>query len=635
MCGICGTLSLDLRRPVDPALLRRMTASLAHRGPDDEGLWTAPGIGLGNRRLAIIDLSPQGHQPMPNEDGTAWITFNGEAYNFQELRPGLEAAGHRFRSRTDTEVALHLYEERGPAFVRALRGFFALAIWDARRRRLLLARDRLGVKPLYYYAGPDRLVFASEIKAILQDPEVPREIDPEALDAFLAYSVVPAPHTIFRGIRALPPGHTLVWEAGRLAVESYWHLRFTPKRAIAEAEAIEEIRRLLLEATRLRLISDVPLGAFLSGGIDSSAIVACMARTSAARVRTFSIGFDEAAFDELAYARRVAAALQTDHQEAVVRPDAVAILPDLIWAYDQPYGDSSAIPSFYVARMARQHVTVALNGDGGDEAFGGYERYLAQALAGRYQVIPRPLRAGLEGLARAALGPLAGPRTLARKALRFLEAAARPPAERYLAWVLTFDAAARRALHAPEFGSRLGGERPEALVERRLAGPGDPLDALFASDYALYLPDDLLVKMDIATMAHSLEARSPFLDHELVEFAASLPAAWKVRGLSTKWLLRRALRGWIPDAILRRGKMGFGVPLARWFQNELRDFAREILGPDGLGKRGYFRPEAVRALLAEHVAGQADHAHRLWALLVFELWHRTFLDPPAPAKISL
>ena len=635
MCGICGRLNFDPARPVGEALLRRMTAALAHRGPDDEGVWAAPGIGLGNRRLAIIDLSPQGHQPMPNEDGSAWITFNGEAYNFQDLRPALEAAGHRFRSRTDTEVVLHLYEARGSGFVRALRGFFGLAIWDARHRRLLLARDRLGKKPLYYFVGPDRLVFASEIKAILQDPDVPRELDPEALDAFLAYSVVPAPRTIFKGIRALPPGHSLLWEAGRLSVEPYWQLQFTPKRAIREAEAAEEIRRLLLEATRLRLVSDVPLGAFLSGGIDSSAVVACMARASSGRVRTFSIGFDEAAFDELAYARQVAAAFDTEHHETVVRPDAIAILPDVVWAYDQPYGDSSAIPSFYVARLARQHVTVALNGDGGDEAFGGYERYAAQALAARYQAIPRPVRAGAEALARAALGTFAGPRTLARKVLRFLEAAARPPAERYLAWVLTFDATARRALYTPEFAARLGGERPEFLVEQRLAHSDDPLDAVFASDYGLYLPDDLLVKMDVATMAHSLEARSPFLDHELVEFAASLPAAWKVCGLSTKWLLRRALRGWIPDAILRRGKMGFGVPLGRWFRGELRGFAEAVLGPNGLGKREYFRPDVVRGLLAEHVAGRADHANRLWALLVFELWYRTFLDPPAPAKITL
>lgn len=635
MCGICGVLSFDLTRPIGESLLRRMAGALAHRGPDDEGVWAGPGIGLGNRRLAIIDLSPQGHQPMANEDETVWITFNGEAYNFRELRPALEAAGHRFRSRTDTEVALHLYEDRGPDFVRALRGFFGLAIWDGRQRRLLLARDRLGVKPLYYFVGPDRLVFASEIKAILQDPEVPRELDPEALDAFLAYSVVPGPGTIFKGIRALPPGHTLCWVDGRLALEAYWHLRFSPKRAIRPEDAAAEVRRLLLEATRLRLISDVPLGAFLSGGIDSSAVVACMARASAGPVRTFSIGFDEAAFDELAYARRVAAAFTTEHHETIVRPDAIAILPDLIWAYDQPYGDSSAIPSFYVARMARQHVTVALNGDGGDEAFGGYERYQAQTLAARYQAIPRPLRAGLEALARAALGPLAGPRTLARKALRFLEAAGRPSAERYLAWLITFDAAARRALYTPEFGARVAAPAPEALVETSLAAAGEPLDAVLASDYAHYLPEDLLVKMDVATMWHSLEARSPFLDHELVEFAASLPAAWKVRGLSTKWLLRRALRGWVPEAILRRGKMGFGVPLARWFRGELRGFAEAVLGPGGLGKRGYFRPEAVDALLAGHMAGRVDHAHCLWALLVFELWQRTFLDAPAPAKIAL
>ena len=628
MCGICGIARKD-GAPVEAPALARMAAALAHRGPDDEGIETLGPVGLGHRRLSIIDLSPDGHQPMANEDGSVRIVFNGEIYNFRELRAGLEARGHRFRSRSDTEVIVHLYEELGTDCLTRLRGMFALAIWDEPRRRLFLARDRVGKKPLYYADNPARFLFGSEIKAILAAGGVERRPDLQALHHYLTYQYVPAPWTAFAGIRCLPPAHFLLLEEGRTRLERYWRLPYLPKLQAPEAALEEELRARLREAVRLRLVSDVPLGAFLSGGVDSSAVVALMARESAEPVRTFSIGFREEEFDELAFARLVAERCGTRHTEWVVEPRALEILPRLVWHFDQPFADPSAIPTWHVARLAREHVTVVLNGDGGDENFAGYGRYAANEETLRLER-SLPLRAWRR--ARALAGGLR--RAWRAGALPRRLAGLRPPSvemENALR-ICHFTNEEKAALCTPEFVRGAGGTDSFALLFAAYGGAGDAefLDRALAADVGMYLPDDLLVKVDVASMASSLEARSPFLDHELMEFAARLPAGSKLLRGETKRILKRALRGLVPDTVLERPKMGFGVPLGRWFRGELKEFVRDALLGDEARARGYFREEAVRTLLEEHLEGRADRSNHLWNLAMLELWHRTFIDPAHP-----
>jgi asparagine synthase (glutamine-hydrolysing) len=627
MCGISGKLYFDPKRPVEYRALERMNAVLAHRGPDDAGVYCAGPVGLAHRRLSIIDLSPAGHQPMSNEDGTIWITFNGEIYNFPDLREDLIRRGHRFRSKTDAETVVHLYEEDGPACVRALRGMFAFAIWDARTRTMLLARDRVGKKPLYYQMDDRGLRFASEIKAILMDPEVEVTPDAEAIHHYLSFGYVPHPGTAYRGIRALPPAHVATVRDGQLTIERYWRLRYGVKHPGTEADLARELLRRLEEAVKIRMISDVPLGAFLSGGIDSSAVVAMMSRHASEPVRTFSIGFEAAEYDERRHARLIADQFGTRHEEFVVRPDAAGILPTLVWHYDQPYADSSAIPTYYLAQVTRQHVTVALNGDGGDEGFAGYERYVAQRLAGRLDWVPAAARRGL----RAALGLVSrGARrgSLLARGRRFLDGLLQPPDRRYSRWMFHFTADRKAELYQPDFAAAASAPESEELLVRAFQTSDGPnmVDALLDVDTRTYLPDDLLVKVDVASMAHGLEARSPFLDHELLEFAAGVPSHLKLRGTEKKVLLRAALRGILPDAVLDRPKMGFGVPIDRWFRDDLRPLAYDTLLSRRATDRGYFRPEVVRAYLDEHVRGQAHWHSLLWNLLMLELWHRTFID---------
>ena len=627
MCGICGRMNFDPQEAVDPRLIRRMMGVMAHRGPDGEGAFVQGPVGLGHRRLAVLDLSEKGRQPMSNEDGSIWITFNGEIYNFPDLREDLIQRGHRFRSKTDTETVLHLYEEEGPACVRALRGMFAFAIWDARTRILFLARDRVGKKPLYYHMDGRGLRFASEIKAILVDPEVEVTPDPEAIHHYLSFGYVPHPATAYRGIRALPPAHVAIVRDGQITLERYWRLQYGVKHAGSEADLAQELLHRLEEAVKIRMISDVPLGAFLSGGIDSSAVVAMMSRHAAEPVRTFSIGFEAAEYDERRYARLVAERFGTRHEEFVIRPDAAGILPTLAWHYDQPYADSSAIPSYYVAQVTRRHVTVALNGDGGDEGFAGYDRYVAHRLAGRLDWLPAAARRALRiGLGLAPHGARRG--SLLARGRRFLDGLLQPPDRRYGRWVFHFTADRKAALYQPDFAAAVSTVASEDLLACafQTSDAPDTVDALLDVDTRTYLPDDLLVKVDVASMAHGLEARSPFLDHHLLEFAAGLPSHLKLQGREKKVLLRTALRGILPDAILDRPKMGFGVPIDRWFRNELRPVAYDTLLSRRATDRGYFRPDAVRAYLEEHVRGQADWHYLLWNLLMLELWHRTFLD---------
>jgi asparagine synthase (glutamine-hydrolysing) len=631
MCGIVGIVDFT-GRPIDARLLGRMCEAIRHRGPDDQGLVRfpltpmdgqgRPSAALGSRRLSIIDVQG-GHQPMANEDGTVWTVLNGEIYNFQELRRTLERQGHRFATRTDTEVLVHLYEERGEAFVSALDGMFALAIWDDRRGRLLLARDRFGKKPLFYSAIGSRVVFASELQALLLDPSISREADPEALDYYLTYMAIPAPLSIYRAVRKLPPASLLTHSRDGISIERYWALSYTPKRQLSEAEAGERVLGLLTEAVRKRLVSDVPLGAFLSGGVDSSAVTALMARLSDQPVRTFSIGFEEEDYTELPHARRVAERFGCRHEEFIVRPRAVEVLPKLVRHFGEPFADSSAIPSYYLSKLTREHVTVALNGDGGDETFAGYTRHLANRLAELWQHTPALVRGPVGWVGRRLPSRRADPRRWPARVERFLIASELPRAARYRRWVGVFTPDQKREL----VGTPNGFPAEAGIVDRLFQGSGalDAVDAALAVDTAFYLPTDLLVKMDIATMANSLEARSPFLDHHLVEFAAQLPSHLKLRQLTSKYILKQALHGLVPPKNLRRGKRGFAVPIGRWFRGELRGFLTDHLAAARVARTGWVRQSAIARLMRDHLEGRRDVAHQLWSLLMLELWHREFI----------
>ena len=627
MCGICGKVYFDQEHAVTRQELLAMSSTLVHRGPDGDGVWTAGNVGLAHRRLAIIDLRAVAGQPMSNEDGSVWITFNGEIYNFRELRTDLEARGHVFRTASDTEVIVHAYEEYGRQCLDRLRGMFAFAIWDARKRLLFLARDRVGKKPLFYYCGRDRFLFASEIKAILADRTVPAEPDPVALDHFLALQYIPAPLTAFRGVRKLPPAHWLEFRDGHIEIGRYWKLQYTPKRQVTMADAVAELRWRFAEAVRLRLVSDVPLGAFLSGGVDSSAVVATMAQEMGQPVQTFSVGFEDASFDERSFARQVAERYGTTHTELVVKAPVTDILPRLVWHYDEPFGDASAVPSYAIAALTSQHVTVVLNGDGGDENFAGYEWYAKELCVQRGEVLPLWLRQWMAAWGqRASSGRQ--PHRLVRKIIQLTKLLALAPASRYAYWMEHFSPEARQHLYMPAFGSAVVGSRPEGLFTDVFdqSDTEEWVDTMLDADVNLYLPEDLLVKIDRATMAHSLEARSPFLDHVLMEYVASLPSHLKLAGGQQKRVLKAALRDVLPKAILDRPKMGFCVPLERWFRTELREMAYDVLLAPRATQRGYFRPQEVTRLLDAHCRGEADHAKYLWDLLVLELWHQTFID---------
>jgi len=638
MCGITGAVWTDPQKALEEATLRRMTEVLRHRGPDDEGMHLAefrlrpgrealPGVALGHRRLAIIDLAG-GHQPLANEDGSVWVVFNGEIYNFARLRRRLEGGGHRFRTRSDTETVVHLYEEHGQGLLEHLVGMFALAVWDARRGQLLLARDRLGQKPLVYRHEPGRLLFASQLKGLLEVPGVPREIDPQALDQYLTYQYVPHPRTIFRGIAKLPPGHYAVYRDDRLEVRPYWQLDFDAEEDRPAEDYARELRARLTESVELRLQSEVPLGAFLSGGIDSTIVVGLMQQLTAEPVRTFSIGFPVPEYDETRYARAAAEKFQTVHEEFQVEPDAVEVLPELVWHYDEPFGDSSAVPTWYVSQLTRQHVTVALTGDGGDELFAGYPRYRAVWLADRFERLPSVVRGTIAG--RYWLWLPASPRQKSRlrRWKRFVEELHHSPARRYLAWIAIFNEARRGELYTDDFVSTLPEVDPVEFLGAALASGSrrDPITATSLADLVTYLPGDLMTKVDVASMAHGLECRQPFLDHRVVELAARMPLKLKFRRGRGKRILLETFGDLLPRSIRRRRKMGFGVPLDHWFRNELKDFAREVLLDRRALARGYFRAQAVRGLLDDHQSGRFDHSIRLWALLVLELWQREWVE---------
>ena len=634
MCGICGIVYAEPGR-VDAARLKQANDLLIHRGPDDAGSFVDEHAGLAMRRLSIIDLAT-GHQPIASPDGRAHIVFNGEIYNFPELRAELEKDGYPFTTRSDTEVLLALYEKLGKDCVRRLRGMFAFAIWDSRVKRLLLARDRIGKKPLVYAEGPGFLAFASELRSVLLWPGVKAEVDPEAVDMFLSLQYIPSPRTVYREVRKLEPAHLLVYEKGRASVERYWDLPLGQGPAPSCPEEAEElIRDKLREAVRIRMISEVPLGAFLSGGVDSSAVVALMSELSDKPVKTFSIGFEEAEFSELAYARQVAKACGTDHHEFVVTADMAEVLPKLAWHYGEPYADSSALPSYYVARETRRYVTVALNGDGGDEDFAGYIRYFAMKTARLFDLLPGPARKALQ-LGAELLPEKDAPVSFFWRLKRFLRSAVFADlVQRHLKMICFFSEEDKKGLYAPGMlrgveGGRTvpGAAEAEGYLRRAFdrAGDQDFVNRMLYTDIATYLPECLMTKMDIATMANSLEGRSPFLDHELMELVFRMPGDWKLKGLKGhKWILKRALGDRIPSSIHRRAKMGFGIPLGPWFRGRLRDYWKDhVLSSEALS-RGYFEETALRRMFDEHQSGRRDHGYRMWALLMLELWHRQCL----------
>lgn len=623
MCGICGKFNFDINNEVDKGLIKKMCDTLIHRGPDDQGYYINKNIGLGMRRLSIIDLNT-GHQPISNENQKIWIVFNGEIYNYKELKQDLIKKGHQFKTGSDTEAIIHLYEEYDVDCLKHLRGMFSFAIWDTERERLFLARDRVGKKPLIYTVANNSIIFASELKAIIRDNSVKKEIDFDALDQYMSFQFVPAPYTIFKGINKLPPASYLLCEKGNITVKRYWELDFNNKIIMSEDEYAEGILRELEEAVKLRMISDVPLGALLSGGIDSSAVVAIMKRLSDKPIKTFSIGFEEEEYSEIKYARIVAEQFKTEHHEFIVKPNIIEILPELTWYYDEPFADKSAVPSYYVAKEAGKHLKVVLNGDGGDEAFAGYGRYdFGNNIA---SLFPSSIKKQLINQIIKNYFKISDRSKLISKMIKKIALNLFPVS---------------RSIIFPEFFS--GREKynlynhntREALnhsilnkIDELLEGAADikePIDAMINIDFNHYLSGDLLVKMDIASMTNSLEARSPFLDHKLLEFSMNIPCSFKIKNGVKKYILKRALSGILPDEILNRKKMGFSIPLIYWFRNELKGFAYQTILNDSDGIKLFFNLAYIKHLLDEHASGKKNHAHRIWSLIVFEMWYRRFM----------
>ena len=637
MCGICGVLHFDGQSPsVDT--LSSMMESLHHRGPDAGGMHVDGPVGLGHRRLAIIDLSPAGEQPMTNEDRSIWLTYNGEIYNFQEIRTELRQRGHVFRSETDTEVILHAYETWGLQCLERFNGMFAFALWDSTRRRLWLVRDRLGIKPLFYLHRQDRLLFASEIKAILCDPSVDRRVDLVALHHFLSLNYTPAPFSLFAGIRQLLPGHYLLVEAdGQCREKPYWDVSYAYRRTNAEAELLDRFDTELSASVKSRMISDVPLGAFLSGGVDSSAIVYWMAQESQRPVHTFSIGFQENTYNELPYAQDAANACQAVHRERVVTPDAAELLPKVVWHAEEPTADSSMLPMYCLAEMAREKVTVALSGDGADEILAGYETYQAFYAARLYRMGPKFIRKRLIKPLVDRLPVSDAKVSLEFKLKRFLRGAELDPEAQHAYWRMIFDEAMKQELYTEEVRSAVCDVRTVDLYREVFARTDaeHPLNRMLYVDTRFYLPNDMLVKLDRMTMAHSLEARVPFLDHRLVEFAASIPPRFKLKqGRVKKYLLKAALHRRLPNISVWRKKQGFNVPKGSWFKGTLREFVFDHLSPQSIQRMGLFERETVTRLLNEHVGGKQDHSHRIWGLLCLSLWWEQFIYEPMQVPSS-
>jgi asparagine synthase (glutamine-hydrolysing) len=632
MCGIAGYINLDPARSAEQRIVRAMTDAIVHRGPDDEGFHVEGEIALGMRRLSIIDLAT-GRQPISNEDDTVHVIFNGEIYNYLELREELTSRGHRFRTSSDTEVLVHLYEDEGDGFLSRINAMAAVALWDSRRRRLVLARDRLGKKPLHYALTSEALVFGSEIKALLRHPSVGADVDHASLGRYLVHEYVPCPHTIYRGISKLRPGHVGVFEKGRFSERAYWdipapqpHAQSAPRPEVVE----EEIRETLQDSVSRRLMSDVPLGVFLSGGVDSTSIVACMARAAPGRVRTFSVAFEERSFDESAHFRAVARHYGTQHVDRTLTPgELLAILPTLAAGLDEPLGDASILPTYLLSRFTREHVTVALGGEGGDELLAGYPTYQAHRLASAYERIPVPLRAGL-------IEPVVRRLPVSRenlsfdfKARKFVSGAGHPPEVRNQIWLGSFSEAETRSVLDPGLRKALAATDlfEEARKHFRRAPAPDLIGKLLYVDLKMYLQDSILVKVDRASMACSLEVRAPLLDYRFVELISRLPTSWKLHGMTTKYIFKRAMSPWLPPGIVSRKKKGFGIPVADWLRGPLRPMMSDLLSSDRLKRQGLLDPVAVETLVAGHLSGRSDNRKQLWTLLMLQLWVESWGRP--------
>jgi asparagine synthase (glutamine-hydrolysing) len=626
MCGIAGYINTDREHPVDSRVVEQMCTVIHHRGPDEWGFWCNGSVGIGMKRLQIIDLGG-GRQPMANDDQSVQIVFNGEIYNYLELRAELQQKGYTFRTSSDTEVILRMYEACGERCVLRLRGMFAFAIWDGRNQTLFMARDRLGKKPLHYFYDSKKLVFGSEIKSLLQHPEIKTEVNRSAIIPYMGCGYVPDPETMFKGIKKLPPAHTLTWKDGKISIKRYWDIQYQPNYVKTEQQWLEETESLLEEAVRIRLMSDVPLGAFLSGGIDSSLVVALMARNMSSPVKTFSIGFEEEQYNELPYARLVAQRYGTDHHEEIVRPNAEEVIPSLIRMFDEPFADSSAIPTYYVSRLARRHVTVALSGDGGDEVFGGYDRYLDSRLSNYTDTIPPSLRKTLFGLPAQTL-PESFPGV---NMLRYLAA---DVDERYLIKMTKGLASIGSQVFSPDLIHEAGGSdsaAPLRNIIRKVAG----LDAITRRQYLdslTYLPGDIMTKVDRATMFVSLEARAPFLDHCLVEFSASMPVQYKVHGRTLKFALKQLARKLLPPELVDRPKMGFALPVSQWISTRWLEMSHELVLGERTRNRGNFNPIYLARIMAEHRRGRRDNSYIIWTLMMLEMWFRSYSDGKTVAE---
>ncbi len=625
MCGICGVIHRKKDHPVQFADVKKMCDVIKHRGPDDEGQYVHDNVGLGMRRLSIIDLS-SGHQPIFNEDRSMAIVFNGEIYNHKDIRKDLEPKGHVFTTHTDTEVIIHAYEEWGVDCVQKLNGMFGFAIWDGRKDRLFLARDRLGIKPMYYYVDDNQLAFGSELKSIVQLDSVPREIEPKALDTFLTLEYIPSPYSIFKNIFKLPPGHWMLYENGETKIRQYWQLNYQRSHA-STAELERRLEELLEDAVNIRLMSDVPLGAFLSGGLDSSSIVAMMSRRQKDQVKSFSIGFDEATYNELPYARAIAEKFKTEHFEEIITPDAASLTEKILWMLDEPFGDFSVFPTYLVSEMARKNVTVVLSGDGGDELLAGYDTYIAQGVARRYAKLPAFLRKGAIEPIVNALPPTEKKKGFINKSKRFIEGARLPDFLQHVRWMIFLQSAEKDLLYSSDFSRSLNGYNSHGFIQEYFSQvtSSDPLDQMEYVDIKSYLVDDILVKVDRMSMANSLEARVPFLDHRFVEFAATIPSELRLNGKRTKHILKSSLQHELPMNIIERGKEGFSIPIKNWVKNELKPMMMQALSEQNVKDKGFFDPQFVNRLVDEHLKGRENHSHRIWALMVFHMWHDLYM----------
>lgn len=633
MCGIAGTVDFSGRK-IEDSTVRRMCGELKHRGPDDEGIYnnaletdkkSSVSVIFGHRRLSIIDLE-KGHQPIFNEDRTVCLVYNGMIYNYKELRNELVKLGHRFRTNSDTEVIVHLYEEKGERFAEFLRGMFGLAIWDSKEEKLILARDFIGKKPLFYTQLNNKVIFCSELRAMLEDKTIPREIDHVSIDNYLTHISIPAPRSIYKNIKKVKPAHMVIFDKKGKRESRYWQLDFQKKIVISEKDAVSEVLRILKESVKLRLVSDVPLGVLLSGGVDSSSIVAIARQVARGEIKTFSVGFEESAYNELPYARTIADKFNTKHHECVVKPNVKDILPKLVRHFGEPYGDSSAIPTYYLAEMAHRHVKVALNGDGGDETFIGYKHYFLNLIAERVYRLSKRLKVSASLNAVSGLADKFSYDSLANRITRFAGSASLPAGERYKRWVSVYGDDTKKGLYSEKFKEKLNKEKIPDLISDLFSENAhlDIIETALFADISVNLVNDLLVKMDISCMAHGLEARSPLLDRTLIEFVASLPVNVKMRNFQLKYLLKTAMKDIVPRENLHRTKKGFSVPLSSWLKGELNSMLHDVILEDGARIHEIFNKEYIKSIYNQHMSGKRPYPHHLWLLLMLELWFREF-----------